>query len=110
MKKLDYQSFQRACSAAEEIQDGRFFVVNCVLVELVSADDSDFLVAYQAMDVCGPDHHDEIAAAHTESECVGVIEIPGDQWSKANSVFAELFGVAMKDGLRGVKEFYDAVA
>ena len=108
MKKITYAEFLRQIDGSD-IQDGRFFVINCVLVEIVTAEDGDYIVAYQAHDVCGPDHTDELRAIYNAQSCVGVLFIPGDQWAKANAVFTEIFGIAMKDGLTGVTAYFGAL-
>jgi len=108
MNKLNFAAYRYALNnAKEEVQDGRYFGVNCVMVELVSIDQDDYLVIYSAVENTGPDTANIF---YNGEHCAGVIHIPGDQWSKANTVFTELFGVALKDGLRGVKAYYDSVA
>lgn len=107
MNKITYAEFLRQTDGSD-IQDGRFFVVNSALVEIVTAEDGDYIVAYQAHDVCGPDYIAELKVAYDAQNCIGVLHIPGDQWAKANAMFTELFGVAMKSGLQGVKEYYIA--
>ncbi|UKL15048.1 hypothetical protein hairong_144 [Pseudomonas phage hairong] len=105
MKLTKHAEFTTYTKNCEELQDGRFFCINGALVEYVSCDDNDFLVVYEAKDVCGPEHQDSIADCYTAESCAGVLMFTDDNYAAANATFAQLFTIAMKDGLSGVKRF-----